>query len=186
MGSGAVMLVAAVAVTLVVVGGDDGDQPAALTTTSVSVGAEETGSTVVDASELGGIERFSGLTRSHVTTRVSYPQKPPVGGDHHADPMPCRAYPEPVPDERAVHSLEHGAVWLTDRSDVPQAQVDALRGWTTFGYVLVSPYPGQADPVVATAWGVQLRLPSADDPRLPRFVERFRQGAQTPEPGSAC
>jgi hypothetical protein len=41
-------------------------------------------------------------------------------------------------------------------------------------------------PVVASAWGKQLRLDGAGDPRLERFVSAFQQGPQTPEPGAAC
>jgi hypothetical protein len=50
----------------------------------------------------------------------------------------------------------------------------------------VSPYPGLPAPVVATAWGRQLRLPSANDPRLAEFLAAFRDGSQAPESGGFC
>ena len=53
-------------------------------------------------------------------------------------------------------------------------------------YVLVSPYPDLPAPVVASAWGKQLRLDSADDPRLDEFVRAFRLGRQAPERGGPC
>jgi hypothetical protein len=52
--------------------------------------------------------------------------------------------------------------------------------------VLVSPYPDLPAPVVASAWGKQLQLDSANDPRLEQFVSAFREGPQTPEPGAPC
>ena len=52
--------------------------------------------------------------------------------------------------------------------------------------MLVSPYPDLPAPVVASAWGYQLRLDSAADDRLDAFVRRFVQGAQAPERGSPC
>jgi hypothetical protein len=53
-------------------------------------------------------------------------------------------------------------------------------------YVILSPYPGLPSPVVASAWGKQLQLPSVSDPRLGQFIDYFRQGPQTPEPGATC
>jgi hypothetical protein len=50
-------------------------------------------------------------------------------------------------------------------------------------FVLLSPYPGLPAPVVASARGKQLKLDSAEDPGLERFVSAYQQGAQTPEPG---
>jgi len=41
-------------------------------------------------------------------------------------------------------------------------------------------------PVVASAWGKQLRLESGDDSELESFIRTYHQGPQTPEPGAAC
>jgi hypothetical protein len=37
-----------------------------------------------------------------------------------------------------------------------------------------------------SAWGKQLTVDSADDPRVSQFFTKYVQGAQTPEPGAAC
>ncbi len=52
--------------------------------------------------------------------------------------------------------------------------------------MLASPYEGLESPVVASAWGKQLRLEGADDPDLESFIQSYFQGPQTPEPGAAC
>jgi hypothetical protein len=134
-----------------------------------------------------GVQTFSNLSRNHVTGQVKYPQTPPVGGNHNAVWLNCGIYASPVANENAVHSMEHGAVWITYQSFLPAADVTALQhavaGKT---YVILSPYAGLPAPVVASAWGVQLRLTGASDPKLAQFVNYYRQGPQTPEPGSPC
>jgi uncharacterized protein DUF3105 len=52
--------------------------------------------------------------------------------------------------------------------------------------LLASPYSDQGSPVVATAWGKQLILESAEDSDLERFINAYSQGPQTPEPGATC
>lgn len=135
---------------------------------------------------IAGLRTYVDLTRGHVTTPVHYPQSPPVGGDHNPIPQTCGAYDRPVPNERAVHSLEHGAVWITYRPGLAADQVDRLRTLADQPYILVSPYPGLSAPVVATAWGRQVQLTSASDARLAKFIAAFRAGPQAPEQGSAC
>jgi hypothetical protein len=98
----------------------------------------------------------------------------------------CGVYPQPVPDELAVHSLEHGAVWVTYRPDLPADQVTALEDAIPDTYMVLSPREGLPSPVVASAWGTQIELTGADDPRLEVFIKEFRQGPNTPEPGAAC
>jgi len=90
-------------------------------------------------------------------------------------------------DGLGVHSLEHGAVWVTYQPTLPAAQVATLQKLVKANsYALLSPYEGIKSPVVASAWGKQLALPSADDPRLAVFLRTYLQGPQTPEPGAAC
>jgi hypothetical protein len=133
-----------------------------------------------------GVRSFAISDHGHVERPVSYPQSPPVGGPHDPVWQNCGFYDEPVRNENAVHSLEHGAVWITYQPDLPQEQVNRLRDMAhSQTYILVSPYPGLDSPVVASAWGKQLRLEGADDPRLERFVGAFRRGPQA-HPGEPC
>jgi hypothetical protein len=135
----------------------------------------------------GEVQSFDVPSRGHIEGDVSYEQTPPVGGEHNPVWQNCGFYSEPIRSETAVHALEHGAVWITYRPDLPQQQVDEIRRLASDNtYVLASPYPDLPAPVVASAWGKQLTLEAADDPGLERFVGAFRQGSQTPEPGAAC
>jgi hypothetical protein len=134
---------------------------------------------------LADVQTFT-VEQGHVETPVSYAQTPPAGGQHNPVWLNCGVYDKPVPNENAVHSLEHGAVWVTYRPDLPAGDVEKLKNEIPDTYMILSPYPGLPAPVVASAWGKQLRLTGADDPRLEAFVRTYRQGPQTPEPGAAC
>ena len=136
---------------------------------------------------IAGVQTCPVSARNHVLTPVSYPQVPPVGGPHFPIWQNCGFYPSPVPKEAAVHSMEHGAVWITYRTGLPAGEVAALRVLAIReSYVLVSPYPDLPAPIVASAWGRQLRLDSSADPRLDQFVREFRLGQQAPEHGRTC
>jgi transcriptional regulator with XRE-family HTH domain len=123
----------------------------------------------------------------HIEGNLDYPQSPPVGGNHNPVWQNCGFYDEPVRDEHAVHSMEHGAVWIAYSPELPQEQVERLQQLARDQtYLLVSPYPGLNSPVVASAWGKQLPLRGAGDPDLERFIRAYMQGPQAPEPGAAC
>ena len=136
----------------------------------------------------GGVQTYDvGPGGEHTEGAVDYAQSPPVGGEHNSIWQNCGFYEEPIRSETAVHSLEHGAVWITYSPDLPQDEVERLRDLAQSNdYVLVSPYPDLDSPVVASAWGKQLNLESAEDPDLERFIGAYSQGPQTPEPGAAC
>ncbi|GAA3305719.1 DUF3105 domain-containing protein [Streptomyces cinereospinus] len=147
-------------------------------------------STGTFAAGADGVRTWQGeLTQNHVTEKVAYPMKPPVGGDHNQVWMNCNGdvYTEEIPNENAVHSLEHGAVWVTYTSEADKADVDALAAKVKrTPYTLMSPVEGQQDPVMLSAWGHQRTVTGADDPDVDTFFETYVQGRQTPEPGAAC
>jgi hypothetical protein len=130
-----------------------------------------------------------GPAGQHTSGDVDYEQSPPVGGEHDPVWQNCGYYDKPVRDENAVHSLEHGAVWITYSPDLPQDQITDLKNIAEDrSYILVSPYPDLPSdtPVVASAWGKQEGLDGAKDPDLESFIQAYRQGPQTPEPGAVC
>lgn len=144
---------------------------------------------------LDGVATFADLSHDHETRDLGYPQTPPVGGPHWEPQTPygygwqrCAVYDQPVVDEFAVHSLEHGAVWLSYLPGAPAADVQALTALVAVdpAYVLVSPVPGQPAPFMATAWGLQLSTESATDPRLRVFIETYAAGGQGGEKGADC
>jgi hypothetical protein len=139
------------------------------------------------------------LAHDHVAGPVKYSITPPVGGPHNAVWMNCGIYNKPVPTERAVHNLEHGAIWITYQPSLPQSEVRQLRAFvqkqtmvtppsgTPSRYMDLTPYPGLASPIVISSWGFQLKVTSPTDSRLQEFVNKFRTSqAYTPEYGAPC
>jgi hypothetical protein len=123
----------------------------------------------------------------HQVGRITHAENPPMGGVHNAAWQNCGIYDLPVHNEHAVHSLEHGAVWITYRPDLPADQVQALRTFAADDFMLLSPYPGLPAPVVASAWNRQIRLEGAADPRLPAFIATYKNNpSNTPEFGASC
>ena len=127
------------------------------------------------------------VTGDHTMGSVAYDQIPPNSGDHSPVWQRCGFYAEPIGDEHAVHTLEHGAVWITYRPDLPQSQVDELRALAgSDDEVLVSPYPDLPSLVVVSAWESQVSLESVDPTLLARAVRDVRDGLDAPEPGGGC
>ncbi|WP_436776245.1 DUF3105 domain-containing protein [Yinghuangia sp. YIM S09857] len=151
-------------------------------------GGTITDDAVPDPSISSPIEGVVGyqVERTHESGHIVYDVTPPVGGTHNPRWLNCGIYRTEQDASTAVHAMEHGAVWVTYRPDLPKDQVATLESALGGTFVLLTPYAGLPAPVVASAWGVQLRLDSPSDPRLAQFVDMYRVGPQTPEPGAAC
>ena len=130
---------------------------------------------------------YEGIFASHVDGEVLYAQVPPVGGPHNGVWQDCGYYAAPIYNWHGVHSLEHGAIWITYDPNLSADDKAVLANMSNQGHLLITPYPGLTDPVVASAWGRQVRLEGVNDPRLQEFINAFRQNPETaPEPGALC
>jgi hypothetical protein len=144
-------------------------------------------------SEIDGVQTYTDLSQDHVTTTVTYEQSPPVGGPHEPPPgwADCTGtvYDVDIRHENAVHSLEHGAVWITyDPAALSDDDIETLADLVE-GKAgrMMSPYEGLDAPVSIQAWGHQLKVDSADDPRLEEFADFLTLNSEfTPEPGASC
>ena len=144
--------------------------------------------------EIEGIQTFDySEAQEHVTGTVDYAESPPVGGPHAPPPdwADCTGtvYDVDIRHENAVHSLEHGAVWITYNPDeVSGEAIDVLAelGEGEPGRML-SPYVGLDSPISIQSWGHQLKVDSATDPRIEQYADFFTLNPQYhPEPGATC
>lgn len=130
------------------------------------------------------------LTNLHTEDPVQYQVLPPVGGDHSGVWQRCdgEVYGAPINDGNAVHSLEHGAVWITYNPDLlAEGQVDTLAGKVQgTGKLFLSPYPGLDAPISLQAWGYQLKVDDAGDPRIDDFIRALRVNASIEGMQATC
>jgi hypothetical protein len=138
---------------------------------------------------IDGLAKVVGLSRGHDESVVyeSAEQLPPVGGIHDPTWQNCGIYDTALETKHVLHSLEHGAVWVSYSPELSDEDVATLQEIVRAeAYTVLSPYPGLRSPVVLTAWGIQLEVDSVDDSRIETFIDRYQQGPQTPELGATC
>ncbi|MDA1361527.1 DUF3105 domain-containing protein [Glycomyces luteolus] len=120
-----------------------------------------------------------------------YELRPPAGGNHLSAWQMCTGsvYDGPIADGNAVHSMEHGAVWLTyDPELVEQADIDALALLISArDYSLMSPYPGQGVAVSLQSWGNRYQTEDPSDPKIGEYLDTYVLNERfNPEPNATC
>jgi hypothetical protein len=142
------------------------------------------------AADIQGVTFKAEPNRNHVQGVLTYDATPPVGGNHSPIWGDCSGtvYPNPIANENAVHMLEHGAVWITYKPGLPQSEITTLsRLVNGQDRLAMSPYPGLTAPISIQTWGYQLRVNSASDPRIAKFITALRYNPKTtPEYGATC
>lgn len=139
------------------------------------------------------------LGNSHLSPgqSFSYPRHPPTSGSHDPSPLgPTPVYKEPVPETRAVHSLEHAYVLIYYRKEgegalapaVLKALEDLASGESK---VIVAPYPNLDGGVslALTAWDELRECPSTISAKQAvavarSFISSYRGDGRAPEPAA--
>ena len=111
---------------------------------------------------LADVKVYSGLTRTTSRDRSPTARRRRSAATT-IRPGDLRRLREPVPSRNAVHSMEHGAVWITYRPSLPDASRRRSRLVAGHPFLLVSPWTDDKlpSPIVLPAWGLQLGVDSA-------------------------
>jgi hypothetical protein len=149
-------------------------------------GATQTKALSAEARAKGPGQHLVDQGANHIlegTTFNAYNSAPPTSGPHWPVPAAWGVYNEPVPNERQVHSLEHGGVTIQYNTE-DQTLIENLRtlaqGLRGFpACMIVAPYPTMEHPIALTAWGVILTLDEFDKKQIEDFVKFYRD--QGPE-----
>lgn len=142
-----------------------------------------------DIKTIEGLKEVEKKEKNHIQTAVDYPESPPIGGNHNPVWVGCdqKSYDQEPQKEMAVHSQEHGGVWISYVPTLDQSKVDAIKAKVkTSNSTFSSPYSKQKSPIVLSAWGKQLEVSDTNDPRIDQFLVKFRKSPEAPEPGATC
>jgi len=128
--------------------------------------------------------------QQHAWGPLTYAQNPPVGGKHNPNWQECMGtvYDAPIAKEHAVHSMEHGAVWVAyNPAKLSKDQVAKLAAKVKKNpdHILMSPYEGLDKAVSVQAWGFQLKVDNPADSRIDDFIKVTRKNAAV-EAGGTC
>ena len=159
---------------------------------AMNQGLGDTSSLKYAEHQISGLQVDHSLSHDHVDGKAlnykNADSTPPSGGNHNPVPESCQVYTAAIANEHAVHSLEHGAVWVTynptkaSKDDI--AKLKALVDGNP--YRMLSPYPGLKSRISLQAWGEQLFVNNVTDSRVKRFLDLFTNGPQARERGAAC
>ena len=153
-------------------GDDDDDAQQQVEATPMEQRADDDVATdEVASADIDGLVITEGLDAGHARGELPYSSLTPVGGDHNPFWQKCGHYTVEIPAERAVHSLEHGAVWIAYQ---PGTDVSGLEPLVAVDeHLLMSPVDGLEVPLMISAWGVQVAVDGPDDPRIAAFIDTY-------------
>ena len=143
-------------------------------------------STQTSIAQLLGEARTSGKAE-HIKNPAQIeivPGEPPTGGPHFVMPQRTGIYDEPIKDGHAIHSLEHGILWISYQPNlVDEKTVNALRNIAEefSSDVILSPRPQNVMPIALASWGRLLPMRSLNEELAREFINTNRN--RSPEPG---
>ena len=137
--------------------------------------------------EIEGLIEYGDIPSVVVDGSVGYSIDPPPGGQHAATSLECGLYNVPVANERAVAALATGAIWIAYEPSLSEPELDELKVFGEGEFdVFMAPYPELPQPLVITAWGVQLHPDAPTDPRIASFIRDYKNADSAPYPDLAC
>jgi len=123
-------------------------------------------------------QSFPSIGRNHIadnSPRPTYSSNPPSSGSHYGALARTGFYNEPLPDERIIHNLEHGNVWIAYKPNLEESVLDRLEDFAG-RYVIVTPREANDFDISLVAWGrvdgfnVDTIL---DEERIKDFIKRY-------------
>ncbi|MBX4187956.1 MAG: DUF3105 domain-containing protein [Candidatus Doudnabacteria bacterium] len=120
--------------------------------------------------DLGG-EHIADGSKDH----PAYNSNPPTSGWHWPAPAEWGVYDPPEADERYIHNLEHGGIWITYKPSTVSAEDQAkLKDFSKrWRKIIVTPREANDSNIALAAWTRLQQLDSYDENTIIRFIEAF-------------
>ena len=123
---------------------------------------------------------YPAQNRDHIEVGAvhdAYNSNPPSGGWHYALTAKKMFYTEALPDEYAVHNLEHGDVWITYHPRISDEAKKTLKKFA-FSRMLISPREQNETDIALVSWehvdAFNLEGQPVPDGRIQDFIDRYR------------
>lgn len=129
-------------------------------------------------------ELFENLGADHIDegtqTPVTYNSNPPSSGPHWPVASVWGVYDIPEPDERYVHNLEHGGIWISYKPTLPAETIAQLKDFAKrYRKVVVTPREANDSNIALAAWTRVQKLDSFDERTIIQFIEaHYDQGPE--------
>ncbi|MCR4324061.1 MAG: DUF3105 domain-containing protein [Candidatus Curtissbacteria bacterium] len=129
--------------------------------------------------EVEGVQVFPIAGREHIseaTKSADYNSNPPTSGQHWSTPAKNGIYETELPDERVVHNLEHGNIWISYKKEISADVLNKLKeivnkdDWK----MIMTPREVNDSKIVVAAWGRLLKMEEPDYVRIEEFIKTYR------------
>ena len=119
------------------------------------------------------------VSREHISEGAGgsgYNSNPPSSGPHWPSSAKNGIYDVAEPDERYIHDLEHGYIWVTYKPDAGNETINKLKeivkadDWKT----VMTPRDKNDAKIALVAWGRVLNMDSLDEVKIKDFIKTYR------------
>jgi hypothetical protein len=124
-------------------------------------------------------QTFENQGQTHITEGSTdhppYNSNPPTSGWHWPQPAPWGVYTTTQPDERMIHNLEHGGIWISYKPDKVDADTIAKLNDFAKRYqlIIVEPRANDEAPIVLAAWTHMLSMEQYDERAILEFIQAY-------------
>ena len=118
--------------------------------------------------------------QEHITavSGFLYNSNPPTSGPHFPQPAEWGAYKEELADENLIHSLEHGGIWISYKSEISEEIRKKLEAfYEKYGRkIVIAPRSKNDSDIALAAWNRLDKFSVAEysAERVEKFIKAFR------------
>lgn len=150
-----------------------------LSSTNILSGENNPDVLSVVASPVENVEEFEPSGRNHISdgaAATNHLTNPPTSGDHWSAPANNGVYDKPLADQRVVHNLEHGYIWISYKQDTPADVIQNLKqiaeedDWK----IILSPRDTNDSQIALAAWGRLLNMNEPNYDKIKEFIKTYR------------